>query len=65
MNATSTRRVKLEAGGAGVVAHFGLHALGRFADRLRLGDSLSARIPLAPSGRLWTIAARSSSSRPS
>jgi len=46
MNATSTRRVIVEAGGSGVVAHVGLHALGRFADRLSLGDCLSARIPI-------------------
>jgi hypothetical protein len=46
MNATSTLRVKVEAGGKGVVAHVGLHALGQFADRLGLGDSLSARIPI-------------------
>jgi hypothetical protein len=44
MNANSTSRVKVEPGGAGVVAHVGLHALGSFADRLGLGDSLSARI---------------------
>jgi len=29
------------------VAHVGLHALGAFADRLHLGDSLSAAIPIA------------------
>ena len=45
MNGNSTRRVKIEAGGEGVVAHVGLHALGAFADRLGLGDALSARIP--------------------
>ena len=45
MNGTSTRRVVVEPGGAGVVAHVGLHALGAFADRLGLGDALSARIP--------------------
>jgi hypothetical protein len=44
VNGTSTRRVVVEPGGAGVVAHVGLHALGAFADRLGLGDSLSARI---------------------
>jgi hypothetical protein len=38
--------VIVEPGGTGVVAHVGLHALGCFADRLGLGDSLSARIPL-------------------
>jgi len=37
--------VKVEPGGTGVVAHVGLHALGCFADRLAVGDSLSARIP--------------------
>ncbi|MFV0315585.1 MAG: IS1380 family transposase [Microthrixaceae bacterium] len=45
MNGNSTRRVKVETGGAGVVAHVGLHAVGAFADRLGLGDSLSAALP--------------------
>lgn len=36
----------METGGEGVVAHVGLHCLGRFADRLGLADSLSARIPM-------------------
>ena len=45
VNANSTRRVVVESGGTGVVAHVGLHALGSFADRLGLGDALSARIP--------------------
>ena len=36
----------MEGGGEQVVAHVGLHALGAFADRLALGDSLSARIPV-------------------
>ena len=45
MNGNSTRRVVVEPGGTGVVAHVGLHALGSFADRLGLGDALSARIP--------------------
>jgi Transposase DDE domain group 1 len=40
----------VEPGGTGVVAHVGLHALGSFADRLGLGDALSARIPWAGSG---------------
>jgi DDE family transposase len=44
VDANSTRRVEVEAGGAGVVAHVGLHALGAFADRLGLGPALSARI---------------------
>ncbi len=45
MNGNSTARVTVEPGGAGVVAHVGLHALGSSADRLGLGDSLSSRIP--------------------
>jgi hypothetical protein len=47
VNGNSTRRVVIEADGDGVVAHVGLHALGAFADRLGLGDALSARIPSA------------------
>jgi hypothetical protein len=50
VNANSTRRVTVEPGGTGVVAHVGLHALGRFADRLGLGDSLSSRIPWGGNG---------------
>ena len=50
MNANSTRRVVVEPGGTGVVTHVGLHALGSFADRLGLGDALSARIPWAGGG---------------
>ena len=34
VNGNSTRRVRIEAAGEGVVAHVGLHALGAFADRL-------------------------------
>jgi Transposase DDE domain group 1 len=44
MNVTSTTRARIETGGVGVVAHVGLHALGRFADALGLGAALSARI---------------------
>jgi hypothetical protein len=47
VNGNSTPRVRIEAAGDGVVAHVGLHALGAFADRLGLGDALSARIPPA------------------
>lgn len=47
MNANSTVAVKVEGSGEGVVPHVGLHALGAFADRLGLGDLLSARIPVA------------------
>ena len=50
MNGNSTRRVVVEPGGTGVVAHVGLHALGSFADRLGLGDALSSRIPWSGSG---------------
>lgn len=46
MNGNSTIRVVVEGGGEQVVAHVGLHLLGAFADRLGLGDSLSARIPI-------------------
>lgn len=49
MNGTSTARVRVEARGAGVVSHVGLHALGSFADRLGLGDCLSRAIPQRPS----------------
>jgi len=46
VNGNSTVAVVVEGGGDQVVAHVGLHALGAFADRLGLGDSLSARIPV-------------------
>ena len=45
VHANSTLPVVVEGGGEQVVAHVGLHALGAFADRLGLGDSLSARLP--------------------
>ncbi len=44
VNANSTAALSVEPGGRGVVAHVGLHALGRFADRLQLGSLLSAHI---------------------
>jgi Transposase DDE domain group 1 len=44
MQVTSTTRARIETGGDGVVAHVGLHALGRFADALGLGAALSSRI---------------------
>jgi hypothetical protein len=47
VNGNSTRRVRIEADGDGVVAHVGLHVLGAFADRLGLGDALSAAVPPA------------------
>jgi hypothetical protein len=46
VNGNSTLSAVVEGAGKGVVAHAGLHALGAFADRLGLGDSLSARIPI-------------------
>jgi hypothetical protein len=50
MNANSTRRVVVESGGAGVVTHVGLHALGSLADRLGLGEALSGALPWAGAG---------------
>jgi len=47
VNGNSTLSAVVEGSGKGVVAHAGLHALGAFADRLGLGDSLSARIPVS------------------
>lgn len=44
MDVTSTVAVKVEGGGEQVVAHVGLHALGRFGDRLGLGEELSAAV---------------------
>lgn len=44
MHVTSTTRARIEAGGDGVGAHVGLHALGRYADALGLGATLSAQI---------------------
>lgn len=44
MNANSTRTVVVEAGGTQVVGHVGLHALGAFADRLSVGETLSEAI---------------------
>ena len=46
VNGNSTLSAVVEACGKGVVAHVGLHALGVFGDRLRLGDSLSERFPV-------------------
>ena len=47
MNRNSVMNVSVDAGGTQVVAHAGLHALGRFADRIGLGASLSKAIPWA------------------
>jgi hypothetical protein len=53
VNGNSTVPVVVEGSGAGVVAHVGLHALGCFADRLGLGDLLSARIPISGERLPW------------
>jgi len=50
MNATSTRTVVVEAGGTQVVGHVGLHALGSFADRLAVGETLSEAVGWSGSG---------------
>ena len=44
MDTTSTVSVMVEGGGDQVVAHVGLHALGRFGDRLGLGEELSQAV---------------------
>jgi hypothetical protein len=46
-------RARIETGGEGVVAHVGLHALGRFADVLGLGAALSERI--VPTGERFPL----------
>ena len=51
MNATSTRNVAVEAGGTQVVGHVGLHALGSFADRLAVGETLSGAVGWSGPGR--------------
>jgi len=63
MNATSTRNVVVEAGGTQVVGHVGLHALGAFADRLSVGETLSQAVgwagvgtPVHDRGRVLTQA---------
>lgn len=47
---TSTRRVRVEPDGEGVVAQVGLHALGSLADQLGLADELSGAMPWQGSG---------------
>jgi hypothetical protein len=61
MNATSTRTVVVEPGGTQVVGHVGLHALGAFADRLGVGETLSEAVgwngpgtPIHDRGRVLT-----------
>lgn len=44
MKGNSTRKVRVETGGNGVVAHVGLHAVGAFADQIGLGDVLSSAV---------------------
>lgn len=51
MNATSTRNVIVEPGGTQVAGHVGLHALGSFADRLGIGETLSGAIGWSGSGQ--------------
>jgi hypothetical protein len=63
VNANSTRRVVVEPGGTGVVAHVGLHALGCFADRLGLGAALSSAIPGPATGSRFMTGGRSWSRR--
>jgi hypothetical protein len=46
MHANSTRSATVISGGDQVAAHVGLHAIGCFADRLNLGESLSDAIPV-------------------
>lgn len=50
MNANSTKRVRVEAGDSQVVGHVGLHALGSFADRLGVGETLSQAVGWSGSG---------------
>ncbi len=45
MNRNSTLKADVECGGTQVVAHAGLHALGRFADRIGLAPTLSSAVP--------------------
>lgn len=61
MNANSTRSVVVESGGTQVVGHVGLHALGSFADRLGIGETLSNAVgwsgpgtPIHDRGRVLT-----------
>ena len=42
MNVISTRKMVVGGTGTQVVAHAGLHALGRFADRIGLGETSPA-----------------------
>jgi hypothetical protein len=46
VNGNSTVSVVVEADGTQVVAHAGLHALGRFADRVGLPQALSTAVPV-------------------
>lgn len=63
MNANSTEKVVVEGGGDQVVGHVGLHALGWFADRLGVGETLSVAVgwngpgmPVHDRGRVLTQA---------
>lgn len=46
MNADSTRTDVVEPGGDQVAAHVGPYGIGSFADRLGLGHSISAAVPV-------------------
>ena len=63
VNSNSVLNVKVEGGGTQVVAHAGLHSLGRFADRVGLPAALSTaikwsgeRAPLHDRGKVLTHA---------
>ena len=63
VNANSTRSVVVEGGGSQVVGHVGLHALGRFADRMGVGEALRGAVgwkgpgvPVHDRGRVLTQA---------
>jgi hypothetical protein len=45
VNVTSTKKMVVGCAGTQVVAHAGLHALGRFADKIGLGAALSPAFP--------------------
>jgi hypothetical protein len=52
VNVASTVPVVVEGGGDQVVAHVGLHALGRFGGRLGLADELSSAVAAGGENRL-------------
>ena len=58
MHVTSTVRARIEPGGDGVVAHVGLHALGRFADAVGdyadegVGSSAGIAVEIPPANHV-------------